>query len=324
MRFGRRIPLDRTRARSCSTGRRTNRLLVETLERRGMLSATIGSLADQVVDDASPAEEYAAPVDASPDAGVGVLGLPEGVCLAIGSPVDSATRPFLVVCNRPIVDAVIAEPVPIEPLAIEPIDVRSTFVSADFSWAAYSCSVGADGEVQGVSATASYEDSTIATFVAHHGSDPGVEVHDDGCSWSITGFPPELAPPVPAGSESWGWSEYDGVVDAAVPDAPPMDEGGQYWPEYQYDERAHATSSVDGSADESGWDANPVSSASLDGTAVQRGFTPQESGPGAPRPVAGASRSRPTGDLSAAAMWMNLSGGETVSVHPAGGKRRSR
>lgn len=61
MRFGKRILSDRTHGRSRSTAHRTNRLLVETLERRGMLSVTIGSLADQAIEDVNPAEEYVAP-----------------------------------------------------------------------------------------------------------------------------------------------------------------------------------------------------------------------------------------------------------------------
>lgn len=388
MQFGKRILSDRTRARSRSTAHRTNRLLVETLERRGMLSATIGSLADQAIEDVTPAEEYVAPAETLSDAGDFSAGLPEGVSLMIcptmnwaetdcgliastsfDSGVDAVSLPdpssgefggeALFMCTgypeprftlsettdaadlvEPettdlspdiwqrgvvdpvvIIDPVVVDPVAIDPVRIEPTDMRIAFVTNDASWASYYYFVGADGVVENVYVVASYDEPTVAAFIAEHGNDPGVEVVDCGTCVGVRGFPLELAPAVPDKSEFWGWSESDSVFDDTT-----MDDGDEYSPEYQYDAWAYSTTtfSVDESADESGGVTNDMSFAAFDGQAVQRGFTPQDADPGVLRFVTSVSNSRPTGELAAAAMWMNLSGGDTGSMQLPGGKRRSR
>jgi len=81
----------------------------------------------------------------------------------------------------------------------EPIDIRVQFVSSETTpgWAVYSYTVNADGVVQGVSVIASYDEPTIAAFVAQHADDPAAEISDYGDGWWVGRFPPELAPPVP-------------------------------------------------------------------------------------------------------------------------------
>lgn len=78
------------------------------------------------------------------------------------------------------------------------VDVRVQFVSSDVGWAAYYYSVAGDGAVTGVSVYASYDEPNIAAFVAEHADDATVQISDCGDGWWIDGFPPELAPPVPA------------------------------------------------------------------------------------------------------------------------------
>lgn len=224
-----------------------------------------------------------------------------------------------------IVDpVVIIDPVVVDPVVADPIEVRTTFVSSDSGWAAYFYRVGAEGGLESVSVSASYDDPTIAAFVSDHGNDPGVEVYDAGSSWFIIGFPIEMAPPVPDKVEFWGRSESDGAVDALMLDAPAMDEGGQLSPESQYDAWAFSTYPASEGGDGADGVANSMSFASFDGQAFQRGFTPQDTAPAGPGFATGTSNSRPMAALAAAAAWMNLSDGDTGSMHLPGGKRRSR
>jgi len=84
-----------------------------------------------------------------------------------------------------------------------PIDVRVQFVSSDVGWAAYYYSVAGDGTLAGVSVFASYDEPKIAAFVAEHADDASVQISDCGDGWWISGFLPELAPPVPVGDQSF-------------------------------------------------------------------------------------------------------------------------
>ena len=68
----------RVRSRRASFLSRGHRLLVESLERRGMLSVTVGSLDDVVV-----GQFYSAPEVASPDFSEEAIGLPSGVSLLV-------------------------------------------------------------------------------------------------------------------------------------------------------------------------------------------------------------------------------------------------
>lgn len=386
MRFTRRIPRDRTPARSRSNVGRTNRLMVETLERRGMLSATIGSLADQAVADVTPAEEFIPSVESFSSEGGGSVGLPEGVSLIMcpianwadgdrnliatnsfddGVAVASLTDPSsnvpggeeLLMCTgypaprftlsgpSDSVDGfepettglspdvwergideltVITDPVVLDPVAFEPVDIRVAFTYSDSEWASYYYSIGADGSVANVWVVASYGEPTVAAFIADHGSDPGVEVMNCGTCVGVSGLPLELAPPVPEKAEFLGWSNSDSFIDATVSDAPAMDEGDQFSTDHQYDAWAFSTFSVDESAEESGGVESSMRFNSFDGQAVQRGVTPQGADLGAPRFVTEASDSRPTGELAAAAMWMNLSISDTGGTQLPSSKRRSR
>ena len=73
------------------------------------------------------------------------------------------------------------------------IDVLVQFVSSDVGWAAYYYSVAGDGAVTGVSVFASYDEPTLAAFVAEHTDDASVQILDCGDGWWISGFPPEDA-----------------------------------------------------------------------------------------------------------------------------------
>lgn len=109
------------------------------------------------------------------------------------------------------VDAVIVDDSSL--LGFEPVDVRVQYVSSETAsgWAAYYYTVAADGVVQGVSVVASYDEPTIAAFVAEHADDSSVEISDYGDGWWIGGFPLELAPPVPD-AVSWCGLGGDGVA----------------------------------------------------------------------------------------------------------------
>ena len=57
--------------------------------------------------------------------------------------------------------------------------------------------------------------------------DPSVQIFDDGGSWFVTGFPWELAPPVPEQSNVWNLLER--VDDAVMPMGPSADDVGEPW-----------------------------------------------------------------------------------------------
>lgn len=108
----------------------------------------------------------------------------------------------------------------------EPVDIRVQFVSSETEpgWAAYYYTVGSDGVLQGVSVCASYDEPTIAAFVAEHADDPTVQISDYGDGWWIGGFPAELAPPVPEACQSYGFcggglSQSDTFSGVATADA---------------------------------------------------------------------------------------------------------
>jgi len=104
------------------------------------------------------------------------------------------------------------------------IDVLVQFVSADVGWAAYYYSVAGDGAVTGVSVFASYDEPTLAAFVAEHADDASVQIFDCGDGWWISGFPPELAPPVPVGDQIF----FDPTTetDSLTGDAPDSSDDG--------------------------------------------------------------------------------------------------
>ena len=120
-------------------------------------------------------------------------------------------QPYDLVDPTPVVDPVIIDDscLMIDDASLmvyEPIDIRVQFVSSDTdsSWAAYYYTVDSDGVLQGISVCASYDEPTIAAFVAEHADDPTVEICDYGGGWWITGFPAESAPPVPDACQSYG------------------------------------------------------------------------------------------------------------------------
>lgn len=340
MRFSKRNPGERVRSRSRATLQRTNRLLVEMLEQRGMLAATIGSLADQAVDHATLADETLAPVEASPDAGDGSIGLPEGVRLVICPPVNWAETDPGLIASTAVADGVagasLSDPSRCvlggeEPSTSADDQVLRFMLSEPYDPAALGeteatelppeACLEAASAAQSVSISASHEEPTIAAFIADHGHDPSADAFDGRYNdWSITGFSRELAPPAPEKAEFWGWPEFDSVIDGTVPDAPAKDDGGQSSPENQC---AAWAGYLPCSADETDGVADSMSFAFLDGQTVQRGSA-QDVGSGTPRFATGASNSRPTGELAAAALWMNLSSTDAGGLHPTGGKRRRR
>lgn len=255
MRFGKRILRDRTQARSRSVVRRTNRLLVETLERRGMLSATVGSLADQVVDDVTPAEEYETSVETLPGAGDGSIGLPEGVSPMICPMVNWAENDLALIASNAFNDGVAAESL----------------------------------------------------------SDPSSPVLGGEELLMCTGYPaPRFTLPGPSDSAD--------VVESVTTELSPY-----AWERAIDDPRVLIDPVVvDPVAFEPGGAASYMSFTSFDDQAVRPGFTPQDADHGSPRFATGASNSRLTGELAAAAMWMNFSSGDTGSMHLPGSKRRSR
>lgn len=131
------------------------------------------------------------------------------------------------------------------PMPVDPIDVRSQFVWSDPGWASYSYVVSPDGLLTDISVVASYDEPTVAAFVAEHRDDGSVQIEDLGDCWLICGFPADLAPPVPeyrvcffaacgggfgmdATESGMGmvedfdvaadWSWQDGLADATVDD----------------------------------------------------------------------------------------------------------
>ena len=104
------------------------------------------------------------------------------------------------------------------------IDVLVQFVSSDVGWAAYSYSVAGDGAVTGVSVFASYDEPTLAVFVAEHADDASVQMFDCGDGWWIIGFPPELAPPVPVGDQTF--VDPTTETDSLTGDAPDGSDDG--------------------------------------------------------------------------------------------------
>ena len=142
-------------------------------------------------------------------------------------------------------------------MVCEPIDVRVQYVSSETEpgWAAYYYTVGADGVVQGVSVVASYDEPTIAAFVAEHADDPEVQIFDYGDGWWISGFPLELAPPVPEyGVFSSGddVAAYGSTDDGTADGSDSVDViGGWSW-----DESTGSYTWIDGAAGGGDWTAN--------------------------------------------------------------------
>lgn len=142
-------------------------------------------------------------------------------------PVVCDLQPYDFVDPKPAVDPVIIDDssLLVEDswlMVYEPIDIRVQFVSSETEpgWATYYHTVGVDGVAQGVSVWASYDEPTIAAFVAEHANDPAVLISDYGDGWWIDGFPLELAPPVPEQTVFYGGDqtvldEYadEGTVD---------------------------------------------------------------------------------------------------------------
>jgi hypothetical protein len=129
---------------------------------------------------------------------------PIGDPVAVVDPIDTCVFPIpvdpTVGTNWPTGDATDGST---DANAVAPIDVRVQFVSSDVGWAAYYYSVSGDGTLAGVSVFASYDEPKIAAFVAEHADDASVQITDCGDGWWISGFPPELAPPVPVGDQSF-------------------------------------------------------------------------------------------------------------------------
>jgi hypothetical protein len=91
---------------------------------------------------------------------------------------------------------VIVDP-PVDPIPVEPLDIRVQFVSSGEEWACYYYYVGLDGAVRNVSVLATSNEPTIAAFVADHADDGSFSIQGSEWGWSISGFPLDLAPPVP-------------------------------------------------------------------------------------------------------------------------------
>lgn len=221
-----------------------------------MLSVTVGSIADQFTGDAfaiAGSSSGLADREGNPFCGSGELTC-TGVLASDGfadpsdvqytvSPSDSDVP--LPDCELPlpvrgdggddpvvITDPVVVDPIPedlipVDPIVVHPVDLRVQFVSSDQGWAAYYYRVGPDGLVQDVSVVATYDEPTVAAFVAEHREDPSVQIFDDGGSWFVTGFPWELAPPVPEQSNVWNLLER--VDDAVMPMGPSADDVGEPW-----------------------------------------------------------------------------------------------
>lgn len=133
----------------------------------------------------------------------------------------------VVITDPVVVDPIPEDLIPVDPIVVHPVDLRVQFVSSDQGWAAYYYRVGPDGLVQDVSVVATYDEPTVAAFVAEHREDPSVQIFDDGGSWFVTGFPWELAPPVPEQSNVWNLLER--VDDAVMPMGPSADDVGEPW-----------------------------------------------------------------------------------------------
>lgn len=151
-------------------------------------------------------------------------------------------------------------------MVYEPIDIRVQFVSSETEpgWAAYSYTVGADGLVQGVSVIASYDEPTIAAFVAEHAGDPTVQISDYGNGWWIGGFPLELAPPVP---EHGVFSSGDDVAAYGSTDdgtADSWDSGGDVVGGWSSDESTNSDTWIDGTAGGGDWTSTSDDSSVLD------------------------------------------------------------
>lgn len=118
------------------------------------------------------------------------------------------------------------------PTPWEPVDVRIQFVVSDAAWATYSYSIAFDGSVLGVSVMASYDEPTVASFVAAHGDDVDARIYDFGGGWSIDNFPIDLAPPVPGSEDAWDGAVEDDAFGSQTDDvgeAETTDVGGDSW-----------------------------------------------------------------------------------------------
>lgn len=400
--------------------RRADRLLIEPLERRGMLAVAIGDLAaDPFATCAAPVED-AAVAEFAADPAAWSAGLPDGVSLTLRGPDEGWDNveiapiaptgrdeimaedevaegfggmldldgpqicvlpvPPIVVCEPPVwqdadpltpsafdlgpvefeggeLDPVLvvctfANPPPTGDLPetpdetpdpdsvivdetfaaadtiageqtvvdFQPVDYRVQFVVSDPGWAAYFYLIGPDDGLVDLSVVASYDEPTIAAFVADHSDDAAVRVADfDGRGWWVSGFPLELAPPVPASSVFASWE-----MDAEKPRDETFlvngaetvgDYGGVVW---SIDDRLRT---FDG----------PVSTAASDGlpneervvsTAEFGGFRGADAVAGQPASRRGDSSAMQA--MAAVAPWFGQQAAESEAGRPAGVRRRSR
>jgi hypothetical protein len=165
----------------------------DDLSTDGMTQGTGDSSVDSSVSDGS-ADGSAS---GATDSGNGLTTDPtSGDPVAVIDPIDMGVLPIPV-------DPTVVDPTVVDPTVAAPIDVRVQFVSSDVGWAAFYYSVAGDGTLAGVSVFASYDEPKIAAFVAEHADDASVQITDCGDGWWISGFPPELAPPVPVGDQTF-------------------------------------------------------------------------------------------------------------------------
>ena len=179
----------------------------------GMTQGTGDSSVDSSVSDGS-ADGSAS---GAADSGNGLTTAPtSGDPVAVVDPIDTGVFPIPVdptaidptaidptVTDPTVTDPTVTDPTVVDPTVAAPIDVRVQFVSSDLGWAAYYYSVAGDGTLADVSVFASYDEPKIAASVAEHADDASVQITDCGDGWWISGFPPELAPPVPVGDQTF-------------------------------------------------------------------------------------------------------------------------
>lgn len=291
-----------------------------------MLSATVGSLADTVVDDvAVDAPEVS--LDQVEELGIatgsfewaGVLGCiayppatffwsgdtdesdptaPPSVELAPEDSVDPGVVPLIITDPVVTVEPGGMDDANLVPPSIEPLDIRVEFVSSDPGWAAYYYIVGVDGSVY-VMVCASYDEPAIADFVSGDSEARAyATVEDTGDGWFIWNFPADLAPPVPEAGvfaltggvdpifDTFGNPDPADVLPTSV-DSTSIDEAESTDSEVAIEVRAFST--VGGT--QSPGTVLPVNDASYNWMAAFAASIPGAGGD-SPQPVTGRRRSR--------------------------------
>lgn len=216
------------------------------------------------------------------------------------------------------------EGAPGEPeLVVEPVDYRVQFVSSDPGWAAYHYMVGVDGSVVSLTVVASYDDPTIAAFVADHVDDPAVQISDYGGGWCVVGFPLELAPPVPEnGVFEYGDAEtkdVNGETLTMVRDEPGGDLGGVVW---STDDRLRTLGVAPVAVAAGAGDVSVIDTASA--FTVADAVVTRFSANPVPLAVQAGGEFHAMRAMAAAAPWFGIQGGEAEAAKLFGGKRRSR